>query len=164
MIDAMKHQDFPSATLEAGPDEYLVVSIDPGQTVGWSVSRVNIKRETLHVLTGGQDPDYTFTEALQNIIKNLKASDLLVVEEPPQRGNDHRLVALYGQIIAFWKELDAHPQSVTIVPGLWKPWIDGFYSKARRIIPVKLRHMGDSVCMAVYSTVKTNYNHRGGQK
>lgn len=141
-----------------------IISIDPGKTVGWSITRLNVDDNTAVLIRSEQDEDYTFSQALKDAIEHRGFDDLVVIERPPERGNDYKLLNLYGEMLAFVHStgLSTFKPPYTPLPGLWKPWVAQFAPEAKRLIKASKRHARDSAMIAVYVIKTKKYNRNGG--
>ena len=108
----------------------------------------------------GLDKDYTISDQLHDAM--MSAPDFMLVERPPQQGNDVKLSTIYGELMAWAGERGFLIENGTLIvayPGAWKPWADsmGLHIPSELNGSNDLRHCRDSFMMGVWYLAR-NHN------
>lgn len=130
-----------------------VLSIDPGKTTGWCYSH-KFGDGPLEVLDCGVSENYTIPSEFRTHLMGGKV-DLIVIECPPEHGNDSQLLHLYGSIKQLVQDADYPTQLVdTPMPGHWKPWAKRTNPAKPEQVKSKPIHVWDAYRMGLYSMLR----------
>lgn len=121
------------------------LAIDPGKTSG-AVIVSGARGDTLVAAIESFDYDPL---PLMTLI-NYMPLRIVVIERPPQQGDDTRLLALYGQL---WQFVDGKASRADLYPGQWKPVVKAAAIPTPK--DLKSRHVKDAWYIAWYYLNKT---------
>ena len=123
-----------------------IIAIDPGETTGCCVWTDTDKDQ----YTIRQFESYSIGQSIIDAIIRADLETIVVIEKPPIRGNDVKLVGLYGQILSHANKYIPSSRLFTPLPGQWKPWVKQFAKAKMNEIPPKFRHARDARGMGLY--------------